>query len=403
MIDDDLLRLRRVLARVQAHVDLRSRPRHDGVDRLVDRWRVDADDRDRRARPDPRRQPARPHQRQVVRDLGELAELGLVGVAVGPVLAPQARHGDVAVGVVQCRQRVQQHEQRVGRRAAVHAAVLCGRQRADLGEQVGQAAQRDGQRRHAGAHTARVGDQHRVAGDKLRMRAQVVVDAAAADLLEALDDQRMPTGGRPPQTRSAATCAAMLAFESAAPRPNNAPSRRVGSNGRRVPLALVAGPDDVVVAVQQDGRRAGRGGDLADHDRARVGDVEGRTSTPASANSSATRSPACAIGSAGRPDRDRRDSHECLEPSSTAVPGRRRRRRSRRRVMAMDRSTGARRGGGELSEWRTAGSRPDGGVQRRGVRDRDHAARAGHQHPRGPSSTICGTRSSTSGRPTSAT
>ena len=42
---------------------------------------------------------------------------------------------------------------------------------------------------------------------------------------------RMPTGGRPPQARSAPTWATMFDFVSAAPRPKIAPSRSVGSNG----------------------------------------------------------------------------------------------------------------------------------------------------------------------------
>ena len=44
--------------------------------------------------------------------------------------------------------------------------------------------------------------------------------------------------------------------------------------GRGVPLLLVACGDDVVVPVEQDGGRAFRSGDLADHDRRRVRQLE---------------------------------------------------------------------------------------------------------------------------------
>ena len=41
----------------------------------------------------------------------------------------------------------------------------------------------------------------------------------------------MPTGGFPPQARSAPTCMRMFDFESALPRPKMAPSRSLASNG----------------------------------------------------------------------------------------------------------------------------------------------------------------------------
>ena len=41
----------------------------------------------------------------------------------------------------------------------------------------------------------------------------------------------IPTGGLPPQARSAPTCTITFALESDAPRPKIAPSRSVGSHG----------------------------------------------------------------------------------------------------------------------------------------------------------------------------
>ena len=60
-------------------------------------------------------------------DLGELPELLVAVGRTGPRLATQPGDGDVAVLVVQRRDRVQQGEQRVGRRAAELAAVLRAR------------------------------------------------------------------------------------------------------------------------------------------------------------------------------------------------------------------------------------------------------------------------------------
>ena len=57
-------------------------------------------------------------------DLGELAELVVAVGRARPLLAPQPGDGDVAVLVVQRRERVQQGDQRVGRGAAELAAVL---------------------------------------------------------------------------------------------------------------------------------------------------------------------------------------------------------------------------------------------------------------------------------------
>ena len=88
--------------------------------------------------------------------------------AAGPLLAPQPLDGDVAVrrrrSVESARMSAMQ---RVGCGTAVLAAVLGRGERARLDGDVRHAAQRDGQRGHAGPHAAHVGDDHRVDVEQL--------------------------------------------------------------------------------------------------------------------------------------------------------------------------------------------------------------------------------------------
>src|SRR3954468_22971922 len=92
----------------------------------VHRRHVDADDRDRRPRPDARGEAAGADQRQPVEDRPELAELLLRLDRAVPLVAPQTLHRDVAAVVVERRDRAYDREQGVGRRASVLAAVLAG-------------------------------------------------------------------------------------------------------------------------------------------------------------------------------------------------------------------------------------------------------------------------------------
>ena len=70
--------------------------------------------------------------------------------------------------------------------------------------------------------------------------------------------------------------ATMFDFVSAEPRPKRAPSRSVSSYGGDAHSSSGPAGDDVVVAVEQNRRRAGRGGDLADDHRCRVRELENR-------------------------------------------------------------------------------------------------------------------------------
>ena len=130
---------------------------------FVDRRHVDAGDRDRRARPDARAEAAGADQRQPRQHLGELAEL-LVAVGLArPLLAPQARRPR--------RRRARRAARRARAAATISASgaappnwplCLAPAERRDLDRDHRHAAQRDGQRRHAGPHAAHVGDHHRV-------------------------------------------------------------------------------------------------------------------------------------------------------------------------------------------------------------------------------------------------
>ena len=77
----------------------------------------------------------------------------------------------------------------------------------------------------------------------------------------------------------------MPALSSAAPRPNRRPSRSVGSNGSLSQAVAVADRLDVVVGVEQHGRRAGRRGPAADHGRLPAGpdDLGRRAARPRAA------------------------------------------------------------------------------------------------------------------------
>ena len=135
--DQRLLRLGGTLLRMDAQVELRARVRHDGVDGLVDGRGVDADDRDRRARPQALAEAARPEQRHPGLDAGDGAEL-LVGVRGSePRRTAQARDRHVPVLVVQGRQGVEQRDQGVRGGAAERAAVPGLGQRPDLDDDLG--------------------------------------------------------------------------------------------------------------------------------------------------------------------------------------------------------------------------------------------------------------------------
>ena len=97
-----------------------------------------------------------------------------------------------------------------------------------------------------------------------------------------------PTPSSSPSTRSAPTWATIPALSSAAPRPYNRPSRSTGSNGG-LSQAASSPAVDVVVGVQQDGRRTGRAGRWATTAGAPRGTVSTWTSSDARPRAGAPR------------------------------------------------------------------------------------------------------------------
>ncbi len=135
------------------------------------------------------------------------------------------------------------------------------------------AAQRDGQRRHARAHAAHVGDQHRIRGERLGVLRWVAVERAShlllpldhepdpdrrlsvpgAERADVRDDVRLGVRAAPPEHRAVALA---------------------GLERRRRPERLVPCGHDVVVAVEEHGRSARRRRDPARYHRGGIGQRE---------------------------------------------------------------------------------------------------------------------------------
>ncbi len=131
----------------------------------------------------------------------------------------------------------------------------------------------DGERRDAGPEAAHVPDHHRVGREQLGLRGRERGEGAP-DLLLALDHDLDPDGrvSVPRSQRADVHQDVRLRVGGAA-----AVDRAVAFGRlerRRFPLRLVAHRHDVVVPVEQDGRSARRPGNLADHHRSGVGELE---------------------------------------------------------------------------------------------------------------------------------
>ena len=258
------------------------------------------------AGPDHTREPsvAGADERLAVDDLGQVAELLLGAAAAGPLLAAQALDGHVAVLVVQRGERPDEREQRVGRRAAVLAAVL-GRRRACATSMVTFAMPRSATVSVGtpGPHAAHVADDHGVGGEELGVAAAGRSCSAPPPTSSWPSMTNfMPTGGRPSQARSAPTCATMFDFVSAAPRPYR---RRRARSARRAACPTATRRRRARrrsgCRAAPSARRRGAGISPID-DRGGVGQLErGRPRTPASRKSRATRSCASRSGPSGRP------------------------------------------------------------------------------------------------------
>ena len=169
---------------------------------------------------------------------------------------------------------MQEGDQRIGRRAAELAAVLRPGERAHLHDHGSHAAQGDRQGRGARAHAAHVSDHHRVRGEELRLRGRVGGERAARLLLSLdhdLDAHRrlaVPGAQRSDVHQDVGLRVGGAAAEDGA-------VALAGLERGRLPFRLVPDRHHVVVRIQQDRGRSGRGRDLTGDDRRRVWQFEG--------------------------------------------------------------------------------------------------------------------------------
>ena len=189
---------------------------------------------------------------------------------------PEPLDRGVAGGVAEAREHRDQGGQGIGRGAAEDARVERPAQRAYGHHEVGDAAQRGGQGRQAEFEVAGVGDHHRLRGEQVRIALDQCLEAARPLLLGALGDHldadRQLVPERPQGGEVGDDVA--LAVGRAAPVP--AAVLALGQlEGRGLPLLLGERRDDVVVAVEEDGRGARRGGTMPDHGLAAVGGLVG--------------------------------------------------------------------------------------------------------------------------------
>ena len=101
----------------------------------------------------------------------------------------EAGNGDAPFAIDQPGQDLRQGVGRIGDRAAERAGVQIAVGAADVKLVVGDAPQAVGDGRHAGGELAAVADHHAIAGQPVGMFGQILLQAVAADLLLALDDE----------------------------------------------------------------------------------------------------------------------------------------------------------------------------------------------------------------------
>ena len=262
------LRLDRILLRMDTQAHLGARVRDDGVDRLVDGQDVDSGHRHRRARPDPLAEAAGAEEGNARQDLGQLAELVVAVRRARPLLAAQSGNRHVAVRrrASAC-ERVQQRDQRVGRGAAELAAVLrAGERRAStviiaIPRSATVSVGTPGRTLPMSPITiASAANSSGRSGGKVRERTPTSSMPFDHDLDP---DRRLPVPG--PQRADVHQDVRLRVGGAAAV---DRPVALGRLERRRLPLGLVADRHDVVVAVEQNGRRAVGSGDLAQSRRA---------------------------------------------------------------------------------------------------------------------------------------
>lgn len=265
--------LLRVLLGVDTQTDLRARARNDRVHGMFDGQHVDPGDSDRRAGPEVLAQAAGPEERHSGLDLGQLTELVVAEGRTRPLLASQARHGDVTAVVVQGRERAQHRQERVGRRTAELARVLRTGERPHLDRDDRHPAQADRESGDSRTDAAHVADHHRVGCEELGLRRWIRGERAPGLLLPLdhdLDPDRRPAlpGSERPQVHED------VRLGVGCPSAKDRAVALARLEWGRLPLRLLPDVDDVVVPVEQDRGCARRSRDLAHDHRRRVGKLE---------------------------------------------------------------------------------------------------------------------------------
>src|SRR5262249_43733451 len=189
----------------------------------------------------------------------------MVGGGGGAAHEPSHRH--VAGGVVQGGEQPAQRRHRVRHRPAEHSTVYGVVERAHLDERVDQATQPGGECRPADVPVTGVGDHDDVGGQIVVVLPQQGLQRVGAILLLALDEDddadRQRVTERP-QSGDVCHNSGLVVGGAAPVEPAVALDRheRVAQ-----PLRDVADGLDVVVSVEQHGRRPGRGRPAAHHGR----------------------------------------------------------------------------------------------------------------------------------------
>ena len=176
--------------------------------------------------------------------------------AAGPACRPVDR--DVAAVVVQRRDQPGEGHQRVGDEPAPHAGVHGVGQRADLDVHPDQAAQAGRQGGDADVPVAGVGDHDDVGAQVVEVLLQQRGQGLGADLLLALDEEDdvdRQVVAEDPQRGQVGGDAGLVVGRAAAVEPVAALGRL---ERRAVPVGVVVLGLDVVVGVEQHGRRARR-------------------------------------------------------------------------------------------------------------------------------------------------
>ena len=259
--------LLRLHARRDPHAHHRPGHRHDLVRGLHHARRVDAQHRDRRLRPQPLRDRTVSGQLEALHGRHICPVVRLVVVDLSLPVAVEAGDGHVATVVVQARQHPRQRHDGVGHRTAVHAAVHRVFQRPDLDQAVHQPTQRRGETGDAEAPVRGVREHQHVGAQHLPVLLEEPGQVLGARLLLALDEHLHADGRLRVVRPDGGHVRRDPGLVVVGPPPVQPPVPNLRLERRRVPVRGVPRGLDVVVGVQQHGRRSGRPRHLAEHGR----------------------------------------------------------------------------------------------------------------------------------------